>query len=40
MASRCIGSITQNLLGEKVLLLDTLKRMDFQGAARRHFDFA
>ena len=40
MASRCIGSIAQNLQGENVLLLDTLKLTDFQGVAHRHFDVA
>ena len=40
MASRCIGSVAQNLQGENVLLLDTLKLMDFQGVAHRHFDVA
>ena len=40
MASRCIGSVAQNLQGENVLLLDTLKLMDFQGVALRHFDLA
>ena len=40
MASRCIGSVAERLQGENVLLLDTLKLIDFQGAAHRHFDIA
>ena len=40
MASRCIGSVAQNLQGENVLLLDTLKLMDFQGVAHSHFNIA
>ena len=40
MAWRCIGSVTEHLQGENVLLLDTLKLIDFQGVAHRHFDVA
>ena len=33
MASGCIGSVAEHLQGENVLLLDTLKLIDFQGVA-------
>ena len=40
MAWRCVGSVAKHLQGENVLLLDTLKLIDFQGVAHRHFDVA
>ena len=40
MAWRCIGLVAEHLQGENVLLLDTLKLIDFQGVAHRHFDVA
>ena len=40
MASSCIGSVAEHLQGENVLLLDTLKLIDFQGVTHRHFDVA
>ena len=40
MASRCIGSVAEHLQGDNVLLLDTLKLIDVQGVAHRHFDVA
>ena len=38
MALRCVGSVAEHLQGENLLLLDTLKLIDFQGVAHRHFD--
>ena len=32
--------VAEHLQGENVLLLDTLKLIDFQGVAHRHFDVA
>ena len=40
MASSCIGLVAEHLQGENVLLLDTLKLIDFQGVTHRYFDVA